>query len=648
MNNNRGIRKYFTYLGAVLWNLILVFFIYFVGRIVFYLVNRPTFSYLDFSSLMKLCLGGLRFDTSAAFYTNILYVILMLIPFRFREKPLYQAIAKWLFVLTNAVTAILVNIADAVYFPFTGHRTTWSVFSEFQGDDNLGGIIWHETLSHWYLVLLGLGLLLLLIYAYRRPSAFGGKYRWNDYLGHSLVLLAAFYPLVCGLRGGFGMDVHPISINDASLYIEKPEEAGIVLNTPFCLYRTIDAPVYEEKNWYESKEALEEAFNPVHIPAQGGNMQKKNVIIIILESFATSYSAYQSSLQDIPQKGCMPFLDSLMREGMIFRYSFANGRMSIDAQPSIMCGIPSFVDSYVLTPYVGNHIRGLAQELKEKGYSSAFYHGAQRQSLAMAGFAHKTGFMNEYSRESFNDESYFDGTWGIWDEPFLQYFEQGIGQLQEPFLASIFTLSSHHPFKVPAQYESVFPPTEVPIHRCVSYSDMALRKFFESASKEEWFQNTVFVFTGDHSNMTDAPEYMTSRGKYAIPIFFYTPDGSLPKGVREGIAQQLDIKPTLFSLLGYDEPYFSFGCDLLTTPAEDTYAVYYQAGFYFYYQQEWQLQFDGEKSVGLYRFTTDHLLENNLLDEEPEVAARLEAKIKAIIQQYNQRMIHDDLIAPGI
>jgi phosphoglycerol transferase MdoB-like AlkP superfamily enzyme len=450
--------------------------------------------------------------------------------------------------------------------------------------------------------------------------------------------------MVGGMRGGFGVTVRPIGINDANLYIEKPVEAGIVLNTAFSMYKTIDNAPLVEPDWFETTEELEEAFSPVHVPALGGEMQKKNVVILILESFSASYSAYLTELQGERRGDYMPFLDSLMKESLVFRYSFANGRLSIDAQPSVMCGIPAFVESFTLTPYANNDIRGLARELGEKGYSSAFYHGAQRQSLALAGFAHKSGFQQEFSRESYGNEDDFDGTWGIWDEPFLQYFEQGIGELQEPFLATVFTLSSHHPYAIPSEYESVFESGTIPIHRCVRYSDYAIRRFFESARKEPWFGNTLFVITGDHTNQTDAPEYRTLAGVFEIPILFYTPDGTL-KGLRDGIAMQLDIKPTILSYLGYDEPWFSFGCDLLTTPDEETYAVHYQSGMYLYEQDGYQLQFDGEKSVGLYRFTEDRLLEENLLLAEPERVAAMERRIKAIIQQYARRMIHNELTA---
>ena len=122
-------------------------------------------------------------------------------------------------------------------------------------------------------------------------------------------------------------------------------------------------------------------------------------------------------------------------------------------------------------------------------------------------------------------------------------------------------------------------------------------------------------------------------------LLFYTPDGDL-KGYRDAIAQQIDIMPTVLSYLGYDKPYVSFGCDLLNTPAEDTYAVNYNNGIYQYFKGDYILQFDGEKTVAVYAFKTDKLLKENLVGQVPQQGA-MELELKAIIQQYMERMNGD-------
>lgn len=629
-------RKLFSPLASLAWNLLVVMLLFSVCRFTFYLLNKDLYPGMETDWLMHLCRGGLRFDLSAVLYVNALYVLGMLIPFSFRDNEVYRKVLKWIFVVTNFI-CLAMNLADSVYFSYTNQRTSMSVFQEFQGDGQVGGIMLAETIRHWYLLLEGLAMLAILIVLYNNPVKNGGRYTLGEFLLHTAVLAAMLYPFVAGLRGGFGVTTRPIAPNDANVYVDKPIEAGIVLNTPFCFIRTADAKPYTDPHFMENPE---EIFSPVHRPG-AGPMQKKNVVIIILESFSAAYSEYLGELQGMPHAGYMPFLDSLMKESYMYRYSVANGRLSIDALPSVMLGIPAVTQHFTLCLYSQNKVRGLAEELGEEGYESAFYHGAARSSLAIAGFAHHTGFQKEYSREDYANEKDFDGTWGIWDMPFLQYFEKGISSMQEPFLASVFTLSSHNPFALPDGVS--YPEGTIPMHRVIGYSDDALRKFFDAASREPWYQNTLFVITGDHTGITDLPEYKTDTGRYLIPILFYTPDGSL-HGLQEGIAQQLDIKPTILGYLGYDKPYFSFGRNLLDTEKEDTRALNYP-GFIQYYRDDWMLQFDGEKRVGLFRWQDDIFQETNLMESNPDVADRMELETKAQLQQLYSRMIHNQLTA---
>ena len=136
-------------------------------------------------------------------------------------------------------------------------------------------------------------------------------------------------------------------------------------------------------------------------------------------------------------------------------------------------------------------------------------------------------------------------------------------------------------------------------------------------------------------------EYKTDNGRYLIPILFYTPDGSL-KGLREGTAQQLDIKPTVYGYLGYDKPFMSMGVNLLETPDEETCAFYYN-GLYEFVSNGYLLTFNGTGFSGLYHYTTDPFLNENLISVETEVAEEMEIRFKARLQQLNSRMINNQL-----
>ena len=381
-------------------------------------------------------------------------------------------------------------------------------------------------------------------------------------------------------------------------------------------------------------------FTPVHVPADSVTFRSKNVVVLVLESFGKEYfGSLNKELEDGNYKGYTPFLDSLVSESLVYKYSFANGQQSIDGLPSILSGIPRFVEPFFLTPASLNKLSSVGGELKKKGYYTAFFHGARDGSMGFQAYARAVGYPDYFGREEYGNDDDFDGNWAIWDEEFLQFFADKMSSFPQPFSAGIFTASSHHPYVIPDRYKGVFPDGTLEIHKCIRYSDNALRLFFEKASKESWFENTLFVLTADHTNQTEHPEYWTDYGRYAVPIIFYTPDGDL-KGYRDAIAQQIDIMPTVLSYLGYDKPYVSFGCDLLNTPAEDTYAVNYNNGIYQYFKGDYILQFDGEKTVAVYAFKTDKLLKENLVGQVPQQGA-MELELKAIIQQYMERMNGD-------
>ena len=152
----------------------------------------------------------------------------------------------------------------------------------------------------------------------------------------------------------------------------------------------------------------------------------------------------------------------------------------------------------------------------------------------------------------------------------------------------------------------------------------------------------MFVLTADHTNLSEVAEYQTSLGGFRVPIVFYDPSGEMPRGMREGIAQQVDIMPTILGYLGYEKPYVAFGCDLFHTPAEDTWAVNYLNGIYQYVKGDYLIQFDGKDVKAIYRFKEDLLLENNLVGKVD--CSDLVDELKAVIQSYMTRMNNNQLV----
>ena len=632
----------FAPMAATLCNLLLAYATYMLARIIYLLANYSYFSQgLTFGHLMELLGGGLMFDTTAILVTHVPYILLMLL------TP-WQRVSKCYFLVVNAL-ALALNMADAVYFRYTMRRTTTTVFGEFQNENNLGSIIGTEFLNHWYLVLAFALIVWLLWRLYVKAGVRSQSGRWWQYALVQVVLLAVFVPfIIAGIRGGFTTAVRPITISNANQYVDRPVEAALVLNTPFSLYRSIGKNVFTVPRYFDSEADMAAVYTPQHNTSLTAHPSplttKKNVVILIVESFGREYiGALNKTLDGGKYQGYTPCVDTLIAHSTTFRHSFCNGRKSIDGMPSILCSIPMFVEPFILTPSSMNDFTGLAGILAGEGYQTAFFHGAQNGSMGFEAFARKTGFQRYYGRteyEAAHGTDDFDGTWAIWDEPFLQYYAEEMSRMQQPFMTAVFTASSHHPFVVPEQYSERFPEEGKEIHKCIRYTDQAIGRFFQTASKQPWFQNTLFVLTSDHTNMSSHAEYQTDLGGFCSPIIIYDP--SNPEGTMvDKVSQQIDILPTVLGLLGYQKPYLAFGIDVLNTPADDCWAVNYLNGIYQYVRYGYVLQFDGAKTKAVYRLD-DRLMQQNVVGQVA-VQARMEREVKAIIQQYMERMTQNRL-----
>ena len=640
----RLLNKLYAPLLAVLWNLLLVYLTYQIARLEYAWENTQYLSYTG-----EVFCGGLLFDTSAILYTNALYIVMMLFPLHWKENSVWHLVCKWVFVVVNGL-ALAINLMDSVYFQYTMRRTTTTVFSEFSNEGNLTSIIMTELLRHWYLVLLFVVVVVALWKLYASPRLHHRQLKsWWRYDVVCLLSLVLVVPLcVAGMRGGFTTAVRPITISNANQYAARPTDAALVLNTPFSLIRTIGKSVFTVPHYFESEAELEAVFSPVHHPIDSIDTIapiKKNVVVLIVESFGREYiGALNKDLEEGRYKGYTPCVDSLIAHSTTFRYSFCNGRKSIDGMPSILSSIPMFVEPFILTPASMNDFTGLAGILEQEGYETAFFHGAQNGSMGFQAFARKTGFQHYYGRTEYEEAKGtddFDGTWAIWDEPFLQYYAEEMTKLREPFMTAVFTASSHHPFVVPEQYKQRFPEEHLPIQKCIRYTDMSIGRFFETASKQPWFQNTIFVLTSDHTNMSDHAEYQTDLGGFCSPIIIYDP--SHPVGeMQDKIAQQIDILPTILGMLGYQKPYFGFGIDVLNTPSQQTWAVSYLNGIYQYVRNGYVLMFDGQKTTAVYQLDDRLMLHNLLLDGHSQFQ-EMERELKAIIQQYMERMTQNRL-----
>lgn len=603
-------------------------------RVLFIWINHDLYPDVEGAHLWELLGGGCRFDLTAILYLNSVYCLLALVPLpaQWKNNTVYQRITAGFYWIPNII-GILINCADIVYTRFTDRRTTCTFFSEFQNEGNLGTIFWQSVGEYWYLAIAAILLITALIFGYRRFSLNSKLSTLHYYLRETVLFLASVYFIVIGIRGGFGAYTRPITISNATQYTNSPRETAIVLNTPFSLMKSLENTTYVSPHYFSAEE-VETIMSPIHHPTPlPPYSPTPNVVVIILESFGQEYI----------DEGYAPFLDSLLRHSVTYTHSYASGRKSIDAMPSVLSSIPMLIEPFIVTPYATNEISSLADCLRREGYTTAFFHGAPNGSMGFQAYARSAGFEHYYGMDEYDGPSAFDGTWAIWDEEFLQFYATAMTQMKEPFFTSVFTASSHHPFAVPERYEGLFPKGTIPIHQCIGYSDYALRRFFETAQQQPWFNNTLFVITADHTNQLTQPISQTAYGLYRVPIAFYSPSFSKAVLQRSVPISQTDIMPSVLAYMGYDKPFFAFGEDALTKPKSHPYAVCYNYPYYQIMSDSLLLQWDGQEVTGVYNYQQDPLLQQQLSDTScPEVEPML-TYLKAYIQQYIDRMITNEL-----
>ncbi|MCQ2286198.1 MAG: sulfatase-like hydrolase/transferase [Bacteroidales bacterium] len=593
-------------------------------RIIFYLYNRSYFSTADFSCFLY----GLRFDLCALAYINALYAILVILPIDLVFTKTYRKITNIIFILFNTIPLITAFI-DIGYFPYSLRRSTSAIFTFVEGTNNMGQLIPQFLHDFWSVAVLFLLFAILVFFItqwfdYSIERRFKYDVKNVCKLFFSRILIIALFVISC--RGGF--QLRPINNVTAGHYAAI-EDVPVVLNTPFSIITTLGRPSVTLKD-YLPENQLDNYFTPIKRTSANNRLDMpefKNIVIIIMEGISSEYSNY---LAQEPKNvaGFTPFLDSLAKQSITFT-GYANGQQSIVALPAVLGGIPSLSESsFTQSYYATNRIHYPVRVLTHIGYDCSFYHGGANGTMGFDKFCLLAG-MDEYNGlDEYPNKKDYDGHWGIFDEPYLQYVADELNQKKSPFLTCIYTLSSHHPYTVPEKYQNVLPKGEFPMQQTVAYTDMALREFFAKVSKMDWYKQTLFVITSDHTNFAESKHNHTGQ-LYNIPLIFFHPLNTNPQRIGV-IAQQTDIMPSILGLLQVDEPFVSYGNNLFDT-TQTRFAVHYKEPFYEMKIDNVDVSFDGNSS---WQFFPDTISNKEYYQNF----------LKAYIQQYDNRMIKNDFI----
>ena len=602
-------------------------------RLLFFLLNKDGFPHPPFSAF----LGGLRFDASAIAWLFLPWTVSMLI--RPASKGWWNTTQIALFHLSITICFFL-NCADLEYYKFTLKRSTADLFGIAGGGDDLAHLAPVFVKDYWYVVLIFLASIAVAHMGYRTALR-----RWPDatakpWWGWRICVVAL--TALCS-RGG--VQYMPLAVLDASAYA-PPAYMPLVLNTPFTVMTSIGKPMIEGRTFMPQEEAdrlwpvrHQYEQNKTVGPGLNGPAGDPNVVLIILESFSATYS----NLLNEGREGYMPFLDSLMANGLYYTQAHANGRRSIDGLPAIVASMPKMMEeAFITSPYADAPFTSLPNVLAAKGYGTSFYHGGHNGTMGFDAFTRSAGYQRYSGRDEYPTAEDDDDVWGIRDRPYLQFFASELNKEPQPFFSTVFTLSSHHPFHLAPDDAERFKGGTLTIHPTLKYSDNALREFFNTARTMPWFNNTLFVITADHTaDLQRNGEQTGSAFDFWIPLVYYMP-GIITPASDARITQQTDILPTVLDLIGYDRPFFAFGSSTLRderTPA----AANQGSATWLIVNPHVQLRSDGDRILWHDGIGSSWKPEEKTVPNAIEMNAA-HRQLQAAIQQFNAHLSHRDMV----
>jgi len=618
--------RYLFQIIALLKKLGIVLLLFSISRFIFYVFNSSYFAGSTGWEIIKVFFFGIRFDYAAIIQYNLLFIVLYLLPFAFSQTKIYQRSLLIAFWFINGLL-LLSNFVDIEYFKYSSKRSNFSIFKFISMSDDVATLLPQFFRDFWYILVLWAVVVFSGVRLTYKLNLSKYDFTIKNYLLNGLIMVLMTGLLFMTARG-FAMK--PIRVISAARYT-KSQNIPLLLNTPFTILHTIKERELTKREYF-SPDTCKKIFSPIRQYPKSSET-RENVMIIILESFSHEFIGALSG-----KKTYTPFLDSLLNESLLFENGFANCRQSIEGIPAVLASLPSITDNtYISSHFAGNRLIALPGILQNHGYSTAFFHGGRNGTMGFDEFSKVAGIKNYFGMNEYNGPEASDGSWGVFDEEFLQYVALKNNDLKTPFLSTVFTLSSHHPYKVPSKYDKIIPANEEPQLRSIRYSDYALREFFKLARQQNWFNNTLFVIVADHTAKVIDQEYNNPVGMYRIPIAFYHPENDTLKGRRQDIAQQTDIMPSLIQYLGIKDTFLAYGNSVFALNREP-YSISYLGGIYYFFKDSYLLSFDGDKCLGLFKYPIDKQLKNNLLEFEPVIMNKLERQLKAIIQDYQTRL----------
>ena len=530
---------------------------------------------------------GVWFDNVIACYILIVPLVLVGIAAIIGRihRLVYRFVAWWFCIFYSL--AFMVSAANTPYFTYFFKNINSSIFLWFGYTATTAGMLFGEK-SYWlhiflYFILAGgfawTVFKLTSFFIKRIEQQPVGRINVRSIVGCSVVWVVAVLLCLFGIRGRRGYN--PIKISEA-YYCNDSFLNQLGINPSFNLLTSVLDDLRKENQELKLMpyaEAISYARTSIGIQGKVDSsyvlrrrvfstipQRRHNVVIILMESMSASFLRTFGQPDELT-----PTLDSLYRCSLAFTNCYSAGIHTNHGLTASLYSFPALMFRNLMKGTVTPHWEGIPTILHREGYHNMFFMIHEAQYDNMKAFFSTNGYDDIYSQENYPKDSVVN-SFGVSDHFEMNY---ALGKINaaakrsNPFLATILTISNHPPYKVPLWFHARSKEAEKQI---VEYADWSIGQFLKAAQREPWYKNTIFVIYADHGKMVGKAEGELPVSYNHIPLLMFGPD--VKPQLYDGLAQQVDIVPTVLGLLGLSYDYNGFGVDLLKTRRQ---MVFYSA-----------------------------------------------------------------------
>ncbi len=318
--------------------------------------------------------------------------------------------------------------------------------------------------------------------------------------------------------------------------------------------------------------------------------QPQNLVIILEESLGAQYVSSLGGLD------LSPNIDKLYQEGWAFEQLYATGTRSVRGIEAVITGFtPTPARAVVKLDKSQKNFFTIANLLKDNNYHTQFIYGGESHFDNMKSFFLGNGFTDIVDFDDIENPQ-FVGSWGASDEDLFKQADKELlklNQQHKPFFSLIFSSSNHDPFEIP---QDKITPTdyskeqlleyddkEILRHQAIQYADYALGKFIARAKNQPYWQNTVFLIVADHDARVTGKNLVPIKN-FHIPAVILNSSHEPSRDAR--IVSQIDLAPTLLSLIGIMNDSPMIGHDLTKETINQRAMMQYASNFAYLTEKE--------------------------------------------------------------